>query len=345
MKIPYYIFDKKLFSSFIKKYSNYGKIFYPIKANDHPLIISEIIKNNCGFEIDSIEHMRELIKCGVSPEEMCYSYPIKEIDDAKEALMLGVRLFVVDSFEEYEKILCLSTNAKFVVRINISDILNANLRPEQNKWGLSLDDASRLISRIKIENQILVGLSFYITAELHQEDILGKVLNIITEKFINIGVEFINIGGGISLDELKINQLNLEKAKKAVGANYIVLEPGRHLLDPCIDMIVSVTAVRNINSNRLVFVNAGIYSGLLDAIIKHKKYHIEDEQQNPTSTLANVFVCGSSSDISDVLGEYRLRDNLVAGDNLIFKDCGSYSAVMQTCFYRKEHAEMILKIN
>jgi len=135
----------------------------------------------------------------------------------------------------------------------------------------------------------------------------------------------------------------LETVRTTVGAKHIVLEPGRYLLNPCIDMVVSVTSVRNINANRLVFINAGIYTGLLDAVVKGKKYQVDDERQTSTSKLARAYICGSSSDISDTLGEYKLRADLAGGDTLIIKECGAYSAVMQTHFCGKDQVKMVLK--
>jgi len=343
IRTPYYAFDRELFSTLIRDYANYGKVFFPVKANDDRLIIAEVKNNNCGFEVDSIEHMRALNQCNVSPKDMCYSYPIREIPDIEEALKLGVRLFVVDSFEEYEKIIRLSSDANFVVRINVLTIIKSKLQHEQNKWGLSIHEATTLISTIRRDNQNLAGISFYITSEIDQKDAFEAILNAITSNFANIGIEFVNIGGGISLDKLKTIESCLDKVKKVVGAKHIVLEPGRHLLNPCIDMVVSVVSIRNINANRLVFINAGIYTGLLDAVVKGKKYHVVDEQQKSTSTLASAYICGSSSDISDTLGEYKSRVDLAVGDTLIIKECGAYSAVMQTHFCGKDHIKMVLK--
>jgi len=343
IRTPYYVFDRERFSALVRDYSNYGKVWFPIKANDHPLIISETVKNDCGFEVDSIEHMRTLKRHGVSPKRMCYSYPIREDADIKKALELGVRLFVVDSFEEYEKVIRLSSSAYFVVRINVLSILKSKLHHEQNKWGLSLHEATTLMAAIRRDNQNLAGISFYITAEIQQNDAFEAVLDAIASHFANIGIEFINIGGGISLDKLKTMKSYLETVRTTVGAKHIVLEPGRYLLNPCIDMVVSVTSVRNINANRLVFINAGIYTGLLDAVVKGKKYQVDDERQTSTSKLARAYICGSSSDISDTLGEYKLRADLAGGDTLIIKECGAYSAVMQTHFCGKDQVKMVLK--
>jgi diaminopimelate decarboxylase len=342
IKTPYYVFDRELFSGSVREYSKYGKVFFPVKANDHGLIISEILKENCGFEVDSIEHIEKLIRHGASAKDLSYSFPIREETDIRRALKKGVGLFVIDSVEEYQKITRVSSTANFVVRINVLDVLDGKLPPEQNKWGLSIREATNLISTIRHNKQNLAGISFYITSELDRDGAFEIVLDAIGSSFVNLGVDFVNIGGGISRDRLKTIAPRLETVKKSVGAKHIVIEPGRHLLDPCIDMIVSVVSIRQMAGNRLVFINSGIYSGLLDAVVKSRKYAVVD-QRGSASAFSSAYICGSSSDISDTLGVYDLRTNLAIGDTLIIKGCGAYSAVMQTHFCGKDHVHMVLK--
>jgi len=344
IRTPYYLFDKGKFCSMIQEYLSHGKIFYPIKANDHPVVVSALCENCCNFEVDSIEHIKTLVtNYGVSTDRLLYSYPIREAPDIAEADKLGVRNYVVDSIDEYEKIVQLSSEAAFMVRLNTLQILESNLSPECDKWGLSIEDALRLIHRIQKDKRKLLGISFYITAEVNCTDAFERVLNSVAIHFLGLSVDYLNIGGGISLDTLKEINGSLQKAKNAIGAKKVILEPGRHLLDPCIDLMVSVVSIRNMCGNRLVFINAGIYHGLIDAIIKKRDYNIEDDNQSVGSQVEWSYVCGSSSDISDTLGKHLLRNDLAIGDQLTIKECGAYSSVMQTHFYGRARAEMVLK--
>jgi diaminopimelate decarboxylase len=134
---------------------------------------------------------------------------------------------------------------------------------------------------------------------------------------------------------------NLEKTKISIGAEKIIIEPGTHLLNPCIDMIVSITAIKKINDKKIIFINSGIYYGLIDVIIKKRVFIIEhfdkekDKIPSPESENEKYLVFGSSSDVSDYLGEYELHKDLEVGNQLIIKECGAYSSVMQTGFYKK----------
>lgn len=343
-KPPYYLFDKKKFCSMIQEYQKYGKIYFPIKANDDNLIVSTIKEQNCCFEVDSIEHIKLLIdKYNVSPEKLLYSYPIRESDDIKTAIDMGVRLFVVDSVDEYKKIISISSDVSIVIRINVLRILDDSILPEQDKWGMDLSEAKTLIKELMANSISVVGISFYIAAEVEQEKAFETVLETLVANFSDICVDFINIGGGISIEKLKDISNSLDVAKTALNAKYIILEPGRHLLNPCIDMVVRVTSIRYINGNRLVFINAGIYNGLIDVIVKNKKYNIVDKCQNEDSNLCVSYVCGSSSDVSDTLGVYKLRDSLSIGDLLYIQECGAYSSVLQTRFYGKLQPQVVLK--
>lgn len=343
-KTPYYLFDEEKFCCMIKEYQTYGKIYYPIKANDDEMIISIIKNNDCCFEVDSIEHIKLLVdNYEVSPHKLLYSFPIKEPSDIKEALKMGVNLFVVDSIDEYDKIVSISNEVKLIVRINVLQILNNKLSPEKDKWGLSLEDAKMLISYSKEKSINVVGMSFYIMSEIEDKNSFEIVLKKINSEFKDISIEFLDIGGGISLEQLSIINPLIETTKTLLNAKYIAFEPGRHLLNPCIEMVVSVTAIKYIKGNKLVFINAGIYNGLIDAVIKNKSYNIIDRKQNDHSILRVSYLCGSSSDISDTLGAYELREDLLVGDLLFIKECGAYSSVMQTRFYNKPHIQLTLK--
>lgn len=327
-----------------REYQENGKIYFPIKANDDSLIISSIIEMDGCFEVDSREHIDLLLNVyNVCAEKLLYSYPIREIKDIKFALDKGVRLFVIDSVEEYEKIVSLSSEVKFVIRINVLQILNNTLSAAQDKWGLSLSEATELIKKMRTENIKVSGISFYITSEVEQENAFEIVLNTLISNFKETDIEFVNLGGGISLEKINDIKYLLSKIKLELKAKYIVFEPGRNLLNPCIELAVSVTAIRYSNGNRLVFINAGIYNGLIDAIVKRRKYNIVDKKQNNLSELCISYVCGSSSDISDNLGDYELRADLAVGDMLYIQECGAYSSVMHTHFYGKKHAPMIIK--
>lgn len=344
IKSPCYLFDKSEFKKAIQEYKTMGEVFYPVKSNDDDLIINTVIEESCCFEADSIEHIKLLINnYHVDSQKILYSYPIREKEDIIESNILGINNYVIDSESEYEKICEVVKEPNFYVRLNAVDILDNNYPAFQNKWGLSIENAKKLIQRIRVQNHKVIGISFYLFSEIVSFDSLKKMLNRIKVEFINYNIKYLNIGGGVFPSEINKLDKVLCDTKKAIGAKNIIIEPGTPLLNSCIDMVVSITAIRNINNHRFIFINSGIYNGLIDVIIKKRHFIIEDTILENKSNKIHTIVCGCSSDVSDCLGEYHLRANLSVGDQLIIKGCGAYSAVMQTNFYRKKPILMMIK--
>lgn len=342
-KPPFYIFDKGLFKSQITKYQEYAFVYYPIKANDHPLVIQSAFKLGCSFEVDSIEHIKFLTdEMGIDGNNLLFSFPVREDNDIIAALGCGVSKFVIDTADEYVRISKKSETASFFVRVVIDNFIKDCPSLCEDKWGASVSTAKELLDFIQEKRpNHLLGISFYIPQNVNTRYPFSMILRHITNEFQGYSIPLVNIGGGISTTTLASLRDEFSNMRSRLGTEGIIVEPGRHLLDPCIDMYVEVINVRVINDHRLVIINASIYSGLLDAKLKRKIFPIEDPNTDTQKSFA--FVCGNSSDNDDVIGEYYLRDSLMAGDRLIIHECGAYSAVMQTRFYMKSDIEMYIK--
>lgn len=338
---PYYLFNEKRFATILETYQQIGDVYYPVKANDDDLIVEAAIKNSCCFEVDSIAHIRMLVnEKGVDASRILYSYPIREEKDIKEAVILGIKKFVVDSIDEYVKINRYLDDGEFLIRLNVVDILGSDLPPHKNKWGLSVQDAQRLIKKINYDGKPVLGISFYLFEDIAKPKMLKLILKKVSKEFAGFSLKCLNIGGGFSAQELAEFKNLIDDTRLNIGAERIIVEPGRFLLNPCIDMIVSVIAIKKVGASRLVFINAGIYSGLIDVVIKGRRFDICDFEKESIGNYESTLVCGDSSDVSDFLGEYELRSNLKVRDQLMIKECGSYSNVMQTNFYKKGRIEM-----
>lgn len=339
---PFYILNKSKLKKLINEYKSIGEVYYPIKANDNELVVDAIINLSCCFEVDSIEHMNTLIlHKGVNPGNLLYSFPIRDTTDIETAYGLGVKKFVVDSDKEFETISSIASDAGFFVRLNVADILSLHLQPQQNKWGMEISQAKELINTIKKRGNRVLGVSFYLFSEIANLDAMCRVLNVISESFSGFGLEYLNIGGGFSAYKLISIKSNLVEAQKSIGAKKIIIEPGAPLLNACIDMVVSIIGIKRIQGKRVIFINSGIYYGLIDIVIKNRDYKIVELIDKKNESKESTLICGSSSDVSDFLGEYELSSSLNVGDQLIIKNCGAYSAVMQTNFYKKKTIQMI----
>ena len=128
------------------------------------------------------------------------------------------------------------------------------------------------------------------------------------------------------------------RAIPALSKMQLIIEPGRYLLDPCIDMQVEITAIREKQGKKLIFINSGIYNGLLDVVVKRKRFKLVALKKAEDYSCAEYTICGCSADISDVLGEYVLPENLQVGDALRILNCGAYCSEMATPFCKNKKA-------
>jgi len=339
---PFYVFDKELFIERLAEYQRNATVYYPLKANDDPIIAQLVLERGGEFEVDSIEHIKYLIdELSIPPDKLLYSFPVREEEDIDTALGLGLRKFVVDGLSEFRKISNRTQSARYLVRINSNLFLNDTLKPWQNKWGASIKNAKLLIRDIAEVPSRFMGISYYVSTAVETQNAHDIILKRLCTEFADFRIPCVDIGGGIALEELGSLGDLLAEVKRTLGADEIIVEPGRHLLDPCVDMCVTVTEIRYIGDKRLVFINAGIYSGLGDARMKGKRFSIDDP--NIGGREEKAMVCGSSSDVDDYLDVHDLRSTLKVGDRLFIRDCGAYSAVMQTNFCGKSPMAMIVR--
>ena len=323
------------------KYSKFGDLYYPVKANDHKIILKEIDKLNGFFEVDGIYHITLLLSLGISPKKIQYSIPIKKELDIKRALELGVTRFVIDDSKEYKKISFFKYDVDYIIRISISDILDLDSFGF-NKWGLPITNVKKLIKQIENDGNTFCGISFYLPKELFTSTNFSIMINRIIKEFHDVNIPIIDIGGGLDYYFSEEFEQEILKLKDRMKLNKIIVEPGRNLIDPCIDMIASVIGIRNFNKKLWAYIDVGIYSGLLDAIIKKKKFSIHNIQNNSIEGNFEYIIAGPSSDTIDIIGHYCFNSPLNEGDKLIIKECGSYTYVFRTHFGGFEQIDFVV---
>lgn len=335
MRTPYYIFNKKTFDSLLAEYCKRAEVYYPIKANDNCQIVKAVIEQNAAFEVDGIRHIQQLVnRYFVDPQRIIYSFPIKKENDIKIAKSLGIIKYVVDSFDEFNKVDKIVKNPHYIIRLNANAIVGG-LSASQDKWGILPSEINDIIRQIKLRRGVLFAISFYLSSEINSVENFRKIFQYL--QTINLGEFYaVDIGGGLKIDALNQLASDIDAIRRRTIGNKIIVEPGKDLLDPCFQMKVSIIAEKkSMDGKRILFIDAGIYHGLLDVIVKNKHFDIYDIKNGVKE---QFFVCGCSSDVSDYIGNYELSNSLNIGDCLYINGCGAYSSVMTTNFYSQKRA-------
>lgn len=340
MEKRYYEFNENKFKTTYTEYELFANIYYPCKVNCERTLIDFINSNNGNFEVDSISMIRYLIEdCKVSPDKILYNYLRRNPSNIRYAVSYGLKLFAVDSLDSIKEIELIDQNAQFIVRISIKSLLNLEKSTCLifDKWGTSIENANTLVEFIRTKKTTkFVGFSFYFPQEYNTLNNIEIALSRILENFKYFEGYFIDIGGGISAANLK----KISDKHPEISGRLIV-EPGRHLVGDCFDMLCEIVGIHNdIDGNCYVFLNVGIYSGFIDVIVKNHRFDIQPEEMS-NSNKKQYVVCGCTSDISDQFGIYTFPENTVkVGALFRIKNCGAYCMQMHMEFAGHDKCEI-----
>ncbi len=329
-------------------FSKFGIVHYPVKTNDHPKIISMLHDMGCSFEVDSIAHIRTLSELGVKMSNVLFSIPVKSLREINEAIELGVTRFVVDTETEFLKIFNAGKHIslEFMIRLSISGIIGIET-DNLNKWGLKIEGAKKLATNIIESNSKLLGFSFYLPQNVYSSENFSKVATAYAHHLSKIDFEVINIGGGLDDSDSGEFLQKVLALKESLGAKLVYLEPGRNLINPSVDILSSVIAKVKRNGDTWLYIDVGIYSGLIDKLINNRYFDIrlfgESNEMPPDRNNKQQYkISGPTSDTLDFIGTYSFNKKVEAGDYLVIKNSGAYSYVFNTTFDKNEYSLEII---
>lgn len=343
---------KKLKENY-EMFAGFGPVYFPVKTNHNPIILSELKSLGCGFETDSVEHIKKVYSKKIA-DKILFSNVAKSYDDIVWAIKHKISYYTIDDANTLKTIIDLAVKNKFKklkfnVRLNVYECFKAEFDKKgslDSRLGAVVSTASKLIKIINEEKRIEIekGFSFYIQAEIHNdEDCLIKMLEHVTKSFNkNVGVSFINIGGGADKQRLEHTMPAVEKALKYFGAKYVVLEPGRYMVGNVEDIYIPcIRVVDNIKTNNEVVVSLemGIYHGLIDILLHKRKFDIFICDNNNLIKLENknekskLVLRGPTADSLDVVGIFDLPKCKIDSNTVfVIKNVGAYVEVFDSVF-------------
>ena len=124
-----------------------SRVFYAVKANPAPEVLSLLVKLGSCFDTASVPEIEMVLAAGTTADRISYGNTIKKERDIARAHALGVGLYAIDCKAEAEKIARAAPGSRVFCRINFT--------VAQPLWVMDavgiLDTASN-ISRIPIRH-------------------------------------------------------------------------------------------------------------------------------------------------------------------------------------------------
>src|SRR5665213_4137 len=317
------------------------RIFYAVKANPAPEILSLLARLGSCFDTASVEEIKMALAAGATPDRISFGNTIKKQRDIATAHMLGIGLYAVDSVEEVEKVAIAAPGAKVFCRI-LTDGAGAEW-PLSRKFGCEPSMAIDVLLKARSLGLQAYGISFHVGS---QQTRLGAWDTALFEsKSVfdalarhGIVLQMVNLGGGFPTKYLKpvpgtkayANAIHDGLAKHFGNAiPETIIEPGRGMVGNAgvIKSEVVLISKKHANDNlRWVFLDIGKFGGLAETADEAIRYPIVTTKDKDEKGLC--VIAGPTCDSVDVLYEknpYPLPLTLSVGDEVLIEATGAYT--------------------
>jgi len=349
---PFYCYSKsRLNENIINFKKNFEKtkplICFSVKSNSNSKLLKIIKDNGLGADVVSIGELQKVLKVGFKTDKIVFSGVGKTINELDFAIKKKILLINVESESELKNIINLSKNRK--AKVNIGIRLNPNVNAQtigkistgriQDKFGLAIKDAIRIINKYKNSNSIRFKcLSVHIGSQILSNTPYQKVIRVVNSflEKVSINFEYVDFGGGMGIDYTS-NKKTFDFKKLAIEINKfskrneckIILEPGRSIIGDTAVLISRVIYIKENLNKDFIILDAGMNDLIRPALYNAKHMIITANKSSKKSKKEYDFV-GPICETSDRFLKTKKFQKLNEGDIVILKDVGAYGYVLSS---------------
>ncbi len=318
-----------------------SRIFYAVKANPAPEILSLLAGLGSNFDTASVREIELALEAGATPDRISYGNTIKKERDIARAHALGVSLFAVDSHEEVEKIARAAPGARVFCRV-LTNGEGAEW-PLSRKFGCVPQMAVDVLVYAHQLGLASHGVSFHVGSQMTQLGAWDAALSdakYVFDKLAQQGIvlKMVNMGGGFPTKYLKdiptaqaYGQAIFHALVKHFGNQLpeTIIEPGRGMVGNAGVIKAEVVLVSKKSDNdavRWVFLDIGKFGGLAETMDEAIRYPIRTARDG--DEMEPCVLAGPTCDSADVLYEktpYPLPVSLTIGDEVLIEGTGAYT--------------------
>lgn len=325
----------------LQKEMPFATIYYAVKANPHPKVISLLNKKGSNFDVATIYEFKELLKIGVPANKVSFGNTIKKSQDIAYFYRKWVRLFVTDFTSDLKKIAINAPSSNVFFRILV-DGIGADWELSK-KFGAHPEKIILLAKEAKKLGLNPYGLSFHVGSQqrdVGQWDSALSQCEYIFDSLKKEGIELkmINLGGGLPSQYLILTpklKYYCKRIKSYLKNHFgdslpqIFIEPGRYMVGSAGILVTEVILIsKKFRSApfKWLYLDAGLYQGLDECINESLEYPIETSKKSLSRT--KFVIAGPTCDSHDILYEkkkYSLPSNIKEWSKIYFLTAGAYT--------------------
>lgn len=316
-----------------------ASVYYAIKANPHPEVVSALAEAGSGFEVASLAELELALRLGGRPERVISSNSIKRPDLLEAGAALGLDRFAFDAHDELQKIARYAPGSRVYCRVVVDN--RGSDWPLSRKFGVPPEDALPMMLDAAALGLRPYGLSFHVGSQCLDPVSWRRAIETcagIWERAARRGLELrlLNVGGGFPVRHLKrtptwaaigaeIRSAVVERFPLDVD---LIVEPGRALVGEAGLLVASVIGKARRGAERWVYLDVGVFNGLMESI-GGLGYELRTERDGPTSPHV---LAGPSCDSMDVIANDVELPELDVGDRVYVMNAGAYTLSYASSF-------------
>ena len=321
-------------------------LHFAIKANPAPEVLLTLGSLGCRWDVASPGEIDAVLAAGWAAADCSYGNTIKKSGDIAYATRRGIRSFTVDSPGELHKVSTHAAGSTVLVRIGTTG--SGADWALGGKFGCSAAEAETLLATANSAGH-RVGVAFHVGSQQRDPNAWDEPLGLAaalrrTLRRAGAELDVVDIGGGFpaglltSAPPIEAYGTAIEKSlQRHFGSDRpeLIAEPGRHLVADAGVLDTEVVLVSERAGVRWVYLDAGLFTGLVEAYGESILYRLEVSRDGRplTGETGEVILAGPTCDSLDVLYQrhrYALPLSLRPGDRVRFLAAGAYTATYST---------------
>lgn len=319
-------------------------IYYAMKSNSHPRVISALDDIVTGYEVASLGEWEILREGGVSPQRVLFSNPVKMPRHIARTYQDGLRYYAFDSLDEIKKLRQYAPDAKTYIRFQVSDY--GSKFPLSKKYGLLPSHVVEYASFAQSIGLNVAGLTFHVGSQSENPQVWeqafetsGKLIKRLERT--GIAIESLDIGGGLPanygqpIPTIRAICKAINKAiKKYIPAHVkIVAEPGRYFTAEASVIVTEVILREHRSGIDWLHLDMGVFQGLMEPLEAPAWRYPIFTDKNPRGYKKDFVLTGPSCDPFDTIGnDYSLPSEINRGDKIYIGSSGAYATVYGSQF-------------
>lgn len=341
-KTPALLMDKRVIRTKYEEFRTHfdrARICYAVKANPHPAIIDLLHELGCDFEISSLGELEQLLSMGIPAKRIMVGNPVKDPSLIRLSQKSGIDLTAFDSYSEIQKLAAMAPGTRVGVRLSVPN--DGSEWPLTKKFGVEADAAVDLLVQAERSGLKPTGIFFHVGSQCTLASTWGKAIEKSRDVWQRardrgIRLHMLNIGGGFPATYLKPVPSVAEIArvvKDSVSAAFpedveVVIAPGRGLVGEAGILVASVTAKAARDSEGWLYLDVGVFNGLMEAV-GGIKYRIISSREG---ALKKWVLSGPTCDSFDVISTEVELPDLDVGDRVYITSAGAYTTAYASQF-------------